>query len=149
VIDELLPAAEAARLVQPHLPGRDAAAWLRDLRRSEPSYAPRVRPPQFERRGNKVFYRRGEIADLIARLGTAAHAEPHRPATAKKAPILGYEPAPVVTGSYINEHGAAIVDLLAWPRDWIAIAPDDARRLAAELFKAAREAKRLEKATAA
>jgi hypothetical protein len=74
---DLIPAAAAAALVQPHLPGHDASLWLTDLRRARPAYRSRLtRPPAWVRRGGRVLYGLADLHRVVAELGVAV-AEPH------------------------------------------------------------------------
>ena len=141
-MDDLIPAAEAARLIQPHLPDRDAAAWLKDLRRSTPSYALIAPRPPFERQRGRILYRRGDIMELISRLGVAV-ARPHRVVGTKKAASSKLDEAPCVTRTFVNSRGEVAVEIQMTPYRWLAVAPADARRLAYELVAALHEAQRL------
>lgn len=65
----LVPAYLLAAQVQPYLGNRDAAAWLRDMRRGVPGYARRItKPPRPVRRGNKVFYTSTDAARVLDEL---------------------------------------------------------------------------------
>lgn len=71
----LLPASVVATRIAPHMPGTDASAWLKDLRRSNPKYRRRVsRPPRAVRRGCRVFYPLQELHRLLDELRADASA---------------------------------------------------------------------------
>jgi hypothetical protein len=80
---DLVPAAAAAAMLQPSLPGRDASLWLVDLRRSRPAYRSRLsRPPAWVRRGGRVLYSVPDLHRVLAELGPAV-ATPHTVAKGK------------------------------------------------------------------
>lgn len=66
---DLLTVAQAAGLLQPHVPW-NASEWLADLRRTEPRYpailkATKLRPIQI---GRRVFYRPADLKKVITEL---------------------------------------------------------------------------------
>ncbi len=86
----LLPASVVAATIAPLMPGTDASAWLRDMRRSRPGYRPRVsRPPTAIRRGRRVFYPRSELVRLLDELGSAELDRMLEELEAQPAPIKG------------------------------------------------------------
>jgi hypothetical protein len=144
--DELVTAAEAARLIAPHLPDRDPAAWLKDMRRADPQYRARVRRLPFVRRGRNIYYRRGDVLSVIEELGTVAHAEIHRThGTAAATPRPG---APCLTAVLsVGGTGEPTIQILPFFRRPTAIGVDVARRLARDLADAADAAERIAAST--